>query len=87
MKITVIDNTSQEIHVHAPECRDIARSTKKLATYGPPQVTDYDGHQEAAEDFFGDVAADEHDYGSEEWEEAVVLEWEICAHIHPCARA
>lgn len=86
MKITVIDNDSQEIHVHAAGCRDIARSTKRLATFGPPQVADYDTHEEAAEDFFGDVAADEHEPGSEEWEAAVLLEWEICAHIHPCAR-
>lgn len=86
MKITVIDNTSQEIHVHAAGCRDIARSVKKLATYGPPQVTDYDDVQDAAEDFFGDVAADDYDYGSDEWREEVQFEWDNAAHVHPCAR-
>lgn len=86
MTITVIDNDSQDIHVHAAGCSDIARSTKKLATYGPPEVSDYSDHQEAAEVFFGDVAADSHEYGSEEWKEAVMQEWKICAHIHSCAK-
>lgn len=86
MTITVIDNDSHDIHVHAAGCRDIARSTKELATYGPPEVSDYSSHWEAAEVFFGDVAADRNDLSSKEWEDAVMLEWRICAHIHPCAK-
>lgn len=89
--ITTIDNPiTQDINAHATGCAHIARDKKKAAasdmfSRNPEvHVHEFATEFEAAEFFFGDIASDHYDYGSEEWEKQVMLEWGICVNVAPC---
>ena len=67
--VTIYNN--HEDHIHATGCADIAKSIAngKGEIYGT-----FNNVREAVEDIYGEVAADQGDYDTPEWEEALQFE-------------
>ena len=81
--IVTVENEWQDIHVHAPGCSHVAKSVKELAG---ADVMPWDSEEHAAVFFFGEPAADHHDWGTPEWAKLVRLNWKMAARVFNCAK-
>ena len=79
--IITVENEWQDIHVHAPGCGHINRSVAALAG---ADVMEWPSEEHAAVFFFGEPAADHHDWGTPEWSELVRREWKLAARRFGC---
>lgn len=88
--ITIIENSelTTEMHVHATGCSDITRSEDHFSKNYVTAMTseECDSVEQAAIYFFGEVAADNHEWGSEEWLNEVMFEWKVAARVFPCVK-
>lgn len=88
--ITIIENNelTSEIHVHAAGCSHITRSEVYFSqNFAKVMSTDnYENIEQAAIDYFGEIAADQFEWGTREWLNEVMFEWKMNTRIFPCAK-
>lgn len=88
--ITIIENSelTSEIHVHATGCSDITRSEVYFSQHFVTAMTidEYENEEQAAIHCFGEIAADSFEWGTDDWMNEVMFEWNMNTRIFPCAK-
>lgn len=88
--ITIIENNelTSEIHVHATGCNHITNSELYFADKFAKVASadEYESKEQAAIDYFGEIAADQFEWGTDEWMQEVMFEWNMSTRTFPCAK-
>ena|SRR5256885_3991034 len=67
MRIALVSDQSNDQRVHDAECRDVAREVTRFRN-GPAEFLDMESKWEVAVHIWADIASDNEESGSPEWE-------------------
>jgi len=86
MKLAIINDGRGTTRVHAADCADVKREVKKFRN-GDAYLGDFNSRKDVNEDWWGDVATDQFEYGTPEWEKECADSAAAATVYLPCCSA
>lgn len=83
MKLSIINDGRGTTRVHAATCADVKKEVTKFRN-GDAYTFDFDNRKDCNEDWWGDVASDNYEYGTPEWEKECRDNAEMAMVYLPC---